>query len=580
MSTELSEWSGGGSCASSNRSLKTSHPLSASPGPSAMVPPPRIPLWKPAFRYRRPNTANYSTQPAFSDSPRPTWRKRDLVLRGPALLLRGPGLLLRAPKAVLRAPSAARASTRRLFSSARPQNREQRIGDQGIEQPHAGPSNPGKTQQTGPKASFTSRLRQRWQETPVKWAPIPVSLGAAVLVVLTFYKQASEKGKEPFPQGSVKVEGPWQVHVIGALPLRSISRIYGALNSYQLPVWFRVPGYKLYSWVFGVNLDECDPQDLTEYRSMSEFFMRRLKAGVRPIAEAAIVSPADGRVVNFGVIKEGQIESIKGATYSLDALLNGAGDAQVPQEPHGLASHPHNAEETAVDEKEFANVNGINYSLEELMGEHNDEAKKGPVQDASVSESRPGAPERSMSGDIAVAKEIAKGALQPREGNKLCFAVVYLAPGDYHRYHSPTNWVVERRRHFAGELFSVSPWMVGKLSDLFVLNERVALLGRWRYGFFSMIPVGATNVGSIRVNFDSSLRTNSPQRPVVPGTYSEATYAQASQMLGGQPLRSGDEIGGFWLGSTIVLVFEAPENFEFKVKNGEKVKMGQALGTV
>lgn len=51
-------------------------------------------------------------------------------------------------------------------------------------------------------------------------------------------------------------------------------------------------------------------------------------------------------------------------------------------------------------------------------------------------------------------------------------------------------------------------------------------------------------------------------------------------MLGGQPLRSGDEIGGFWLGSTIVLVFEAPETFEFKVHAGEKVKMGQAFGTV
>lgn len=61
----------------------------------------------------------------------------------------------------------------------------------------------------------TARLRKRWQETPTKWSPIPVSLGAAVLVVLTFYKQASEKGKEPLPEGSVKVQGPWQVSHLG-----------------------------------------------------------------------------------------------------------------------------------------------------------------------------------------------------------------------------------------------------------------------------------------------------------------------------------------------------------------------------
>jgi len=44
--------------------------------------------------------------------------------------------------------------------------------------------------------------------------------------------------------------------------------------------------------------------------------------------------------------------------------------------------------------------------------------------------------------------------------------------------------------------------MAKRLENLFVLNERVALLGRWRFGFFGMVPVGATNVGSIKINFD------------------------------------------------------------------------------
>jgi phosphatidylserine decarboxylase precursor len=115
------------------------------------------------------------------------------------------------------------------------------------------------------------------------------------------------------------------------------------------------------------------------------------------------------------------------------------------------------------------------------------------------------------------------------------------------------------------------------MANLFVLNERVALLGRWKHGFFGMVPVGATNVGSIRINFDESLRTNNRVRPHAAGTYIEAVYSKASKLLRGQPLNAGDEMGGFMLGSTIVLIFEAPLDFAFSVQEGQKIKESRSV---
>ncbi len=71
-----------------------------------------------------------------------------------------------------------------------------------------------------------------------------------------------------------------------------------------------------------------------------------------------------------------------------------------------------------------------------------------------------------------------------------------------------TFWNPHSFRHFPGELMSVKPGVVSAFPGLFHLNERVAWLGRWRHGFFSMTAVGATNVGSIHASFDRELQTN------------------------------------------------------------------------
>lgn len=68
--------------------------------------------------------------------------------------------------------------------------------------------------------------------------------------------------------------------------------------------------------------------------------------------------------------------------------------------------------------------------------------------------------------------------------------IIYLAPGDYHRFHSPTEWKPKIRRHFHGELLSVSPKIAKWVPGLFCINERALYIGQWEHGFFSFTAVG------------------------------------------------------------------------------------------
>ncbi|KAL1406125.1 phosphatidylserine decarboxylase 1 [Vanrija albida] len=452
------------------------------------------------------------------------------------------------------------------------------------------------------KQSFRAKLNRAWS-TPTKWFPIPIALGALVLVAVQYRKQLLGGEPEVVKQregGAVVAgpDGPWQVRILGALPLRSMSRLWGYLNSLVLPVWFRPYGFKLYGWIFGCNMNEFTPEDLTSYESLGQFFYRELKPGVRPIADAPLVSPSDGRVLHCGTIVGEKVEQVKGMTYSLEALLGTEEEAvgEALQIDRQKASPTVGGAQThVVDDENFANINDIPYSLSSLMGKDSAaEMREDDTETETHKHTATGEHDASVEKatdfqhDAHVAARLGMGALgratdssteigHVRRDHKLCFIVIYLAPGDYHRFHSPCAWVVERRRHFTGDLFSVSPYVANRLRNLFVLNERVALLGRWKEGFFSMVPVGATNVGSIIVNFDKTLRTNTAKPTHPANTFTEAVYSSAS-VLQGQPLLPGEEMGGFKLGSTIVLVFEAPKSFQFNVKPGDQVKVGEALG--
>ncbi|MGG4440843.1 archaetidylserine decarboxylase [Brevibacillus fortis] len=64
----------------------------------------------------------------------------------------------------------------------------------------------------------------------------------------------------------------------------------------------------------------------SEYRTLKEFFTRRLKPAARPIAPGpdTIVSPVDGTVSQLGDICEGTLIQAKGKAFSVIELLGGS----------------------------------------------------------------------------------------------------------------------------------------------------------------------------------------------------------------------------------------------------------------
>jgi len=216
----------------------------------------------------------------------------------------------------------------------------------------------------------------------------------------------------------------------------------------------------------------------------------------------------------------------------------------------------------------------------------------------------------------------------PKDGCAFYSAVIYLSPADYHHYHAPVEMEVMQRTHVSGRVLPINPKFVKRYQNLFSVQERLVLKSQWEGDhLFFYTAVAAYNVGDMTLTFDAAAKTN---RPALPRTNSrvgrtvqkvsgkihqdkydfnpfksavhshsyvdydaslrllddkEASTPSTIASLNGHSddpipegvrLARGEEVGEFKLGSTIVLIFEAPIGMRCRVPFGP-VKLGEAL---
>jgi len=222
-----------------------------------------------------------------------------------------------------------------------------------------------------------------------------------------------------------------------------------------------------------VNLDEAEGSG--DYASFDEFFTRRLRDGVRPIADTSVVSPADGRLEHMGPVRPNGRIAVKAAEYSVGELI----------------------------------------------------------------------------GDDMEAPRYVGGS----------FAVVYLSPRDYHRVHSPVAGKLTLVRSLPGTLYPVNSIGERHIPNLFVRNQRVALvidtpaLGRVTVGMGGAVIVGRITVTAL--GGDDTRPGIYPFQPAL-------------------SVQAGDELGVFHLGSTAVVFVEPKVTLSHELGS---IRYGEALSS-
>lgn len=150
------------------------------------------------------------------------------------------------------------------------------------------------------------------------------------------------------------------------------------------------------------------------------------------------------------------------------------------------------------------------------------------------------------------------------------FITIYLSPKDYHRVHLPFAGTLDKMIHVPGDLFSVNPFNAKHIPELFARNERVVCFFNTEIGRMAVIFVGATIVRSISTAWEGTVAPNKNKDIAV------SEYASRNLNFA-----KGDEIGKFFMGSTVICLFEKDKiQFNEDMQSGQPTRMGMQMATL
>ena len=148
------------------------------------------------------------------------------------------------------------------------------------------------------------------------------------------------------------------------------------------------------------------------------------------------------------------------------------------------------------------------------------------------------------------------------------FHTIYLSPRDYHRVHMPMTGRLQRMIHVPGRLFSVAPYTVRQVPNLFARNERVISLFETTHGMMGLVLVGAMLVSSMQTVWSGVVTPPSGKKVV--------SIDMTRRKI---KLSKGQEMGRFNMGSTVILLLPpGAVSLLEDYQPDDIVVMGQKLG--